>query len=67
MNETEPLIWTSQGNLPVSSLVYDTRWEDTPAYIKLVETYTLNGEVVRESAHVFAKQGASMEGQQATF
>ncbi len=67
MDTQEPLIWTSHGNLPVSTLVYDTRWEDTPAYIKLVETYSLNGEVVRESAHVFSKQGASIEGQQAVF
>ncbi len=60
MNE-EPLIHTTKGNLPVASLVYSTRWEDTPDYVKLVETYTLNGEVVRESAHVLAKRSIFSE------
>lgn len=60
MNE-EPLIHTTKGNLPVASLVYGTRWEDTPDYVKLVETYTLNGEVVRESAHVLAKRSIFSE------
>lgn len=60
MNDT-PLIWTSKGNLPTSSLQYATRWEDAPTYTKFVETYTLDGEVVRESAHVLAKRGLSFE------
>lgn len=67
MNTEEPLIWTIKGNLPASSLQYVTRWENTPEYVKFVEAYLLNGEVVRESAHVLAKQGASIEGQQAAF
>lgn len=61
MTHTEPLVWTTQGNLPVASLEYATRWEVTEAYTKFVETYTLNGEIVRESAHVFTKQGLSAE------
>lgn len=66
MNE-EPMVWTTKGNLPASQLQYSTRWEDTPEYVKFVEIYSLNGEVVRESAHVLARQGASIEGQQAVF
>ena len=56
-----PLIYTSHGNLPVASLQYATRWEDAPDYIKFVEVYLLDGEVVRESAHVYAKRGLLCE------
>lgn len=56
MNDV-PLIHTLRGNLPIADLTYDVRWEDTPEYTKLVETYSLNGEVVRESAHVLSKRG----------
>lgn len=52
-NEGEnPLIYTKLGNLPVDALVYGTRWEITSEYIKFIETYTMDGETVRESAHV---------------
>lgn len=56
-----PLIYTTRGNLPVSSLAYSVRWEDAAEYLKFVETYTLDGEVVRESAHVYAKRGLLAE------
>jgi hypothetical protein len=64
---TEPLIYTSRGNLPVASLVYGTRWDDMPDYIKFVETYALDGEVVRESAHVYSKRGLLSEPVAGTF
>lgn len=64
---TEPLIYTSLGNLPVASLDYGTRWEDMPDYIKFVEIYTLDGEVVRESAHVYSKRGLLSEPVAGTF
>jgi hypothetical protein len=51
-----PLIYTSKGNLPVESLQYSTAWENTDDYVKLTETYTLDGEVVKQSAHVMAKK-----------
>lgn len=57
----EPLIYTSRGNLPITSLQYATRWEDAPDYIKFVECYLLDGEIVRESAHVYAKRGLLAE------
>ena len=63
----EPLIYTLKGNLPVGSLEYETRWENAPEYIKLVETYKLDGEIVRESAHVYAKRGMAFEAQPLTF
>lgn len=52
-----PLIHTIKGNLPIADLQYETRWEVTDDYTKLIETYSLNGEVVRQSAHVLAKRG----------
>lgn len=57
-----PLIWTTQGNLPISSLEYRTEWENGDTYMKLREIYTHRGEVVRESAHVYAKSGFEAEG-----
>ena len=54
---SEPLIHTAKGNLPVAMLDYQTNWEDAPSYMKFVEVYRLDGEVVRESAHVYIKHG----------
>lgn len=51
-----PLIWTSKGNLPIASLEYKAEWFDTDEYIKLVETHLLDGEVVKQSAHVYGKR-----------
>lgn len=62
---TEPLIYTTMGNVPVSSLVYETAWEDAPDYIKFMERYSLSGEVVRESAHVYAKRGLTFNAETA--
>lgn len=63
----EPLVWTTKGNVPASRLQYETAWEDTPAYVKLVERYRLDGEIVRESAHVLARHGTAISGEQAAF
>lgn len=60
-NNEIPLIWTTKGNLPVDSLEYTTRWEDTDDFIKLVETYRLDGEIVKENAHIYAKRGVFQE------
>ncbi len=57
----QPVIYTTKGNLPVKDLTYATRWEVTDDYTKLVETYSLGGEVVRESAHVLTKRGLTAE------
>lgn len=57
----EPLIYTAKGNLPIADLSYSTRWERTEDFIKFVETYRLDGEVVKESAHVLALKPLSME------
>jgi len=63
-NEDEPLIWTSRGNLPVSSLKYEVFWDaQYPHYMKFVERYTAeDGEVVKESAHAYSFSGVTGEG-----
>lgn len=56
----EPLIWTKNGNVLVSSLTYQTEWDVQPTYIKFCERYLdASGEVVKESAHVYDKAGLS--------
>jgi len=57
MNKETPLIWTERGNLPLEALQYDARWEVTDDYIKFIEVYRSDGEVVRESAHVLSLKG----------
>lgn len=55
---SEPLIYTSKGNLPISSLTYQTGWDITDTYIKFCERYLdEDGNVVKESAHVYDKTG----------
>ena len=56
MTEETPLIWTSKGNLPISSMEYETKWEKTDTYVKFIEIHRLDGEIVREAAHVLALQ-----------
>jgi hypothetical protein len=65
--DSEPLIWTSKGNLPIASLQYAHAWEDTPEYLKFSETYTLDGEIVKQSAHVYVKQGMAAQPEQGAF
>lgn len=60
MND-EPLVYTSKGNLPIASLEYFYRWEHEPEYIKFIEGYTLDGEVVKQSANVLMLKGQQMD------
>jgi len=52
INET-PLIWTNKGNVPISTLRYETSWEVLPEYVKFVEQYYYEDELVKSSAHVY--------------
>lgn len=52
-----PMIYTIKGNLPIAALEYSTHWTDDKDYVKLVEVYRLDGEIVRESAHVLTRRG----------
>ena len=53
----EPLIYTSKGNLPVSSLSYTHKWVEDEVAITFIEEYRLDGEVVKRNAHARLKQG----------
>lgn len=52
-----PLIWTTKGNLPVASLEHYIGWDVTEDAIVFKEQYRLNGEIVKESAHVKLLRG----------
>lgn len=69
-----PMIWTSKGNLPVDILEYSVLWEEPPAepgqlpiYTKFSEIYKLNGEIVKQSAHVLSRQGPTMQSAVGSF
>lgn len=52
-NTNEPLIHTSKGNLPISSLEYKTGFDWMPNGCVFWEEHILDGEIVRRSAHPF--------------
>lgn len=56
MTDEIPLIWTAKGNLPIAELEHEVKWERTDTYIKVVEIYRYQGEVVKEGAHVLMLQ-----------
>lgn len=53
-----PLIWTTKGNLPVASLEYHIGWEFNDDSIVFREQYRLDGEIVKENAHVRLLKGS---------
>lgn len=57
---SEPLIFTTKGNLPVSSLTHQTEWRIAEKVIVFIERYLLGDEVVKESSHVKLLDGAEM-------
>ena len=60
---TEPLIYTTKGNVPVASLTLETAWDLQETYVKFVERYRdATGEIVKESAHVYSKLGLMGDG-----
>lgn len=60
---TRPVIWTINGNVNEDTLTYRTRWDITDTYYKFVEQHVdADGNVVKESAHVYDLRGLSAEG-----
>ena len=57
----EPLIYTTKGNLPISSLEFKFWWMDNDVQVSYHEQYLLDGEVVKESAAVKLKQGVTAQ------
>ena len=60
---SEPLIWTAKGNIPMAGLQHDVEWRVSPEQIIFIERYLLDGEVVKESAHVKVLTGVVMSGE----
>ena len=54
---TEPLIYTSKGNLPIASLQNINKREDMPGAVVFVEEYFLDGESVKRAVHVLPVDG----------
>lgn len=50
---TQDLIYTSKGNLPVADLTREVKWEFDIGSIAVVETYYLDGEIVKQGRDVF--------------
>jgi hypothetical protein len=58
LNDAEPMIHTLKGNLFINDLDLQVTWEDVPnEYTKCIETYLLDGEIVRQSCHVLHRHG----------
>lgn len=60
MIEDTPLIWTIKGNVPVADLEYKAEWEFHEDRITFRERYTLEGELVKENAHICFLRGHSL-------
>lgn len=56
MQNDEPLIWTTKGNVPASDLHFETYWEKTEDYVKCMPTYFLKetGEEVKRDCFILA-------------
>lgn len=65
----EPLIYTSKGNVPISSVTLQHAWRVTPEAIVYREFYTDNttGEIVKDSTAVYIPQGSQTAAQAGTF
>lgn len=61
MTTDEPLIFTTRGNVPVSSLAHSVEWDVRDDYVHFAEIYRdTEGVIVRQDAHVYARQGAQL-------
>lgn len=62
----EPLIYTKNGNVPIASLRYEHKWVDGPEVLMFEEAWfdKTTGELVKNNAHGYAKNGISISGEQ---
>lgn len=61
-----PLIWTTRGNVPVDSLRYEHRWEDTEQETTFTEFwFAEDGELVKNNCHKLAKRQLTIGGDMA--
>lgn len=65
VQQTIPLIYTANGNVPESSLKYSYNWIDGPEQIVFTEVWhDTAGEIVKKNVHMYARNGISMTGEQ---
>lgn len=64
---SEPLIWTTKGNIPLAGLRHEAEWRVSPEQVVFIERYWLGDEVVKESTHVKILIGAAAVGTAAAF
>jgi hypothetical protein len=69
MNDEEPLIYTSVGNMKLSDLEYKYYWLEDAVAITFVEEYRTkaSGELVKKNAHARLKQGLDSAIEQQLF
>jgi hypothetical protein len=58
----KPLIFTTKGNLELDTLTHKVEWRQSSEQIVFIETYKLNGEIVKESSHVCILTGVAPIG-----
>lgn len=58
-----PAIFTTKGNVPLAGLEHKVEWLVSPERIIFTESYLLDGEVVKQSAHVKVLIGAAAVGE----
>lgn len=63
---SEPLVWTTKGNLPISTLQHRVDWSVTPEQIIFTESYFLGDELVKKSSHVKVLTGVAVLGEAET-
>lgn len=60
---TQPLVYTTLGNVPADSLEYHKEWLVQPEVIKFREFYVdkATGQIVKDSVHVYLPQGVTAD------
>lgn len=61
--QTQPLIATTKGNIPLAGLRHETVWRVLPDTILFKEMYFLGDEMVKESSHLCVLTGAAAVGE----
>jgi hypothetical protein len=61
MKDDEPLIWTSKGNLAISSLTARVVWTDNECETICASELWLGDECVRREIHVYKRVGAATQ------
>jgi hypothetical protein len=47
------IIYTSKGNLPLNTLVREVTWQFSIGGIQVIETYRLDGEIVKQGCDTY--------------